>query len=675
MTTTPTHEGSPGAPPADHLRFERLISDTSARLLHASPEEVGAAIETAIGDVRRFFRADRCALLVVDADPPNVHVSVISTADGVPEVSGTIELAELFPWTYRRLVVDGVPVVTRPADLPPEAAVDRASNEQMGIRTALAVPLVTSHRVGHLIVLNAVTDDREWPLEFVPRLRVLGEMVVAGAQRQRAFASLAEREAGLRERTARLEAAVETAELGFTDRHVGSSRLFVDARMQHLLGIGPVDVPNAEQVWLSRIHIADREEIAEVSRQLQSGDLDRAVREYRYEHPTRGVIWLRHGARRLETEGMARIFSAVQDITDRRRREEALQAAHEEEKRKGTQLERENLSLRKAIADHASDTLVTGHGPAVSRALALADQVAATASTVLLIGETGTGKERFAAHIHRASPRRSRHMVRVNCSAIPAALMESELFGREKGAYTGALSKQIGRFELAQGSTLFLDEIGDLPMELQVKLLRVLQERTIERLGSPMPIEVDVRIVAATNRDLEAAVRQGSFRSDLYYRLNVFPIVVPPLRERLEDLPSLVATLVDELGRAMRKPFTAVDRASLEALALYDWPGNVRELRNILERAMILSPGPTLTVAPPATHIASLSTAAGVSASASPIDLRHMDREHILRVLEATGWRIRGKNAAAELLGLKPTTLEARMAKLGINRPGTHRND
>ena len=224
--------------------------------------------------------------------------------------------------------------------------------------------------------------------------------------------------------------------------------------------------------------------------------------------------------------------------------------------------------------------------------------MAATTSTVLLTGETGTGKERFASYIHQASPRRGHHMVRVNCSAIPSALIESELFGREKGAYTGALSRQIGRFELAHGSTLFLDEIGDLPIDVQIKLLRVLQERTIERLGSPAPIGVDVRIIAATNRDLEAAVREGAFRSDLYYRLNVFPIEVPPLRERREDIPTLVETLVEELGVMHAQALsTRVDRASIDALSRYDWPGNVRELRNVLERAMILSPGPTLVVA------------------------------------------------------------------------------
>jgi transcriptional regulator with GAF, ATPase, and Fis domain len=290
---------------------------------------------------------------------------------------------------------------------------------------------------------------------------------------------------------------------------------------------------------------------------------------------------------------------------------------------------------------------------------------------VLLTGETGTGKERFATLIHESSPRQSRTMVRVNCSAIPTALIESELFGREKGAYTGALSRQIGRFEVADGSTLFLDEICDLPLEVQVKLLRVLQEHTIERLGSPRPISVDVRIIAATNLDLEEAVRQGRFRSDLFYRLNVFPINVPPLRERREDIPALVAELVDEIGGAMGKRFDSVSKASVDALQRYEWPGNVRELRNVLERAMILASGLVLHVAVPGAPPIPPEPALAPSASPVPSGgrLEDVEREHILRVLTETGWRIKGPGSASVRLGMKPSTLYFRIKKLGIVRP------
>jgi transcriptional regulator with GAF, ATPase, and Fis domain len=251
-------------------------------------------------------------------------------------------------------------------------------------------------------------------------------------------------------------------------------------------------------------------------------------------------------------------------------------------------------------------------------------------------------------------------MVRVNCSAIPATLMESELFGREKGAFTGALARQIGRFELADHSSIFLDEIGDLAPEIQVKLLRVLEERQIERLGSPKGIHVDVRVIAATHRNLERRIAEGVFREDLFYRLNVFPIQIPPLRERVEDIPLLVWRFVEEFSRSFAKPIDAIPRENMDALQKYSWPGNIRELRNVVERAMILAPGPRLTIPVPVP----------AAASARRSDrLADVEKDHIRTVLENTGWRIRGTGGAADRLGLKPTTLETRMAKLGLVRP------
>jgi transcriptional regulator with GAF, ATPase, and Fis domain len=297
----------------------------------------------------------------------------------------------------------------------------------------------------------------------------------------------------------------------------------------------------------------------------------------------------------------------------------------------------------------------------VRRVLAQIEQVAATNSTVLLLGETGAGKELFATQIHQLSARRARAMVRVNCSAIPATLMESELFGREKGAFTGALARQIGRFELADHSTIFLDEIGDLPLDIQVKLLRVLEERQIERLGSPKPIGVDTRIVAATHRNLAQRIAEGAFREDLYYRLNVFPIEVPPLRERGEDIPLLVWRFVEEFSKAFGKPIDAISPDNMAALQHYGWPGNIRELRNVVERAVILAAGPRLTIpVPPRTSM---------PAERRSEKLVDVQTQHIRRVLESVGWRIRGLGGAADRLGLQPTTLETRMAKLGLRRP------
>ena len=250
-------------------------------------------------------------------------------------------------------------------------------------------------------------------------------------------------------------------------------------------------------------------------------------------------------------------------------------------------------------------------------------------------------------------------------AAIPATLIESELFGREKGAYTGALARQVGRFELAHRSTIFLDEIGDLPPDVQVKLLRVLEERQIERLGSPRPITVDTRIIAATHRNLEQRISEGTFREDLYYRLNVFPIHVPPLRERVEDIPLLVWRFVEEFSKAFGKRIDSIDKDNLAALQQYPWPGNIRELRNVVERAMIVATQQRLTIPVPQ------ASAAAVRRSARLVDV---EKEHIRAVLESTAWRIRGVGGAAERLGLKPTTLETRMAKLGIIRPGHERS-
>jgi transcriptional regulator with GAF, ATPase, and Fis domain len=306
-------------------------------------------------------------------------------------------------------------------------------------------------------------------------------------------------------------------------------------------------------------------------------------------------------------------------------------------------------------------TVIVGRSAAVARVLEDVDRVAATDSTVLLLGETGTGKELFATQIHERSARRGRSMVRVNCSAIPATLMESELFGRERGAFTDAHARQIGRFELADQSSIFLDEIGELTPEIQVKLLRVLEERQFERLGSPKPIHLNTRVIAATHRNLELRIADGTFREDLFYRLNVFPIQVPPLRERADDIPLLVWRFVAEFSRTFDKQIDSVPRENLIELQHYPWPGNIRELRNAVERAMIVAKSPRLTIAVPSEH----KSAAGQRSE----KLVDVEKEHIKSVLDSVRWRIRGVGGAAEVLGLPPTTLETRMAKMGILRP------
>jgi formate hydrogenlyase transcriptional activator len=642
---------SSATPPAERVEFETLLSDISARLIPVGSDKVEETVLSALEAVRLFFRADRCALCAVTDNLETIRFSHLVYTDDASNLWGDLNLALLFPYTRQRVAVKRVPLVlARLADLPPEAAVDRATFEARGTRAILCVPIQTGPTRLDLFLVSVVREEREWPDEYVPRLRLLGEMLVNTLERAQA----SER---ARERTIRLAAAVDAAELGFAEGALETGRMYLDSRACELLGLDAEDSPDRRELWLARIDAESRPVVVEKRRRLLAGEIERDITEYRYDHPRRGPIWLRQSWRRVEGEGGqgARVIGALEDVTERRQALEDVQRLRE-------RLERENVYLRQEAKRRLGLERILGRGPAIRKTLALAEQVAATDSTVLLLGETGSGKERFASYIHELSRRHDRPMISVNCSGIPASLIESELFGREKGAYTGALSKQVGRFELAHGSTLFLDEIGDLPLEVQVKLLRVLESHTIERLGNPRPIAVDVRIVAATHRDLVGAVRDGRFREDLYYRLNVFPLTIPPLRERREDIPLLVQAFVDQLSETMGKRIQKVDPASVEALVGYGWPGNVRELRNVVERAMILAPGPVLQIHAPE---------GGTGEAASRTDLTAVERAAILQALNDTAWRIRGAHGAAARLGLKPTTLESRMKKLGLTRPGT----
>ena len=325
-------------------------------------------------------------------------------------------------------------------------------------------------------------------------------------------------------------------------------------------------------------------------------------------------------------------------------------------------LEAENLYLREEIKSQHNFEEIIGESKSIMAVLRQIEQVAPTDSTVLIRGDTGTGKELMARAIHHLSPRRGRSLVKVNCGAIPANLVESELFGHEKGSFTGALQRRIGRFELADGGTIFLDEVGELPLDAQVKLLRVLQEREVERVGSGHSTKVDVRIIAATNRDLHAAVKAGSFRADLLYRLNVFPIEVPPLSARASDIPLLVNRFVAKFSIKIGKKIDGVSQATMDRLTEYSWPGNIRELENVIERATILVKGSMLQIDDVLLH--------GNSEPRLPVadSLEEVERAHILRILQDVSWVIEGKQGAAARLGLHPNTLRSRLQKLGIKK-------
>jgi PAS domain S-box-containing protein len=640
-------EASSDLPLADRVQFETLLSDISAKLIAVESGAVDRAIESALDVVRRFFDADRSALCVVSDDQTTVHFSHLSIGAGVSNTLGDLNLAILFPWAAQRLVVDRRHVaMSRLDDLPPEAARDRASFEARGTRAMLCVPIQESPTRLHLVLLSVVREEREWPQEYVPRLHLLGEMLVNVLERKHAETLLRESEA--LNRATFEQAAVGLAHVGFDGRW-----LRVNDKLCAIVGYTREELTGG-MTFQTITHPDDLEADLGHVRQILDGRLATYSMEKRYRQKGGSLVWVNLTVSLVrDTDGSPKHFiSVVEDITER-------QQALQELQRLRAQLERENVYLRQEAKRCLGRGQIVGRSAAIRRTLALAEQVAATNSTVLLLGETGSGKERFARYIHECSRRRERSLITVNCSAIPASLIESELFGREKGAYTGALSKQIGRFELAHGSTLLLDEIGELPTDVQVRLLRVLDSHTIERLGNPRPVVVDVRIIAATHRDLARAVHEGRFREDLFYRLNVFPIVVPPLRERRDDIPLLAQAFVDEFAGTMGKRFGGIDPDSMDALIAHGWPGNVRELRNVVERAMIMASGPVLRIEIPTGD-------AGAAASTPPPAL---GRTQILKVLQDSGWRVRGPHGAAARLGLKPTTLESRMKKLGLTRP------
>jgi transcriptional regulator with GAF, ATPase, and Fis domain len=399
--------------------------------------------------------------------------------------------------------------------------------------------------------------------------------------------------------------------------------------------------------------------------------------EHRLFHPdgTERVVHERGEVLFDQDRRPVRMIGTVHDITERKHGEEALKKAFEEINKLKEQLEAENIYLREEIELKGGFTDIIGVSNPIKYVMYRIQQVAHTNTTVLLTGETGTGKDLFARSLHQASSRRDKPFIIVNCAGLPPNLIESELFGREKGAFTGATARQIGRFELANNGTIFLDEIGELPLDLQAKLLKVIESGEFERLGSPHAVKVDVRIIASTNRNLEEEIKRGQFRKDLFYRLNVFPVTIPPLRERREDIPLLVKFYTERFSKRHGKDIRKIPMNTMRVLENYSWPGNVRELINVIERAVIVSTGPELRLAekidvpsgsPMQENISMATEAQQIKG------LEQVEREHIMRTLQETGWKIEGSMGAAQLLGMNPSTMRARMRKLGIRRPGAH---
>jgi transcriptional regulator with GAF, ATPase, and Fis domain len=608
-----------------------------------------------------------------------------------------------YPWVYEKLTKKHeVMAFSRLDDLPPEAMVDKQKYAEWGVRSSLDIPISISGSNIHVMALNAVKHERIWPQGLFPRLRLLGEIFVNAIERRQIRLEVQERlqfESLISNLSASFVNLPADRVDGEINKGLGSIAEFFDAdrctigllsedRMRgtrayeyHSEESNPgIESPSKEQLpWYFEQLLGGKPVVMNRVEDLppEAERERRLCREKNWKSllafplisggKTLGVCSLvLSRAERVWPEVLLRRFRLLSEVfanaLERKQGEENLQAKLQEIERLKLQLEKENVSLREEIKLQYVHEEIVGRTEKMKKVLSQVEQVARTDSTVLIQGETGTGKELLARAIHHLSARKDLPLVTVNCASLPPTLIESELFGREKGAYTGALTRMVGRFEMADTATLFLDEIGELPPEVQSKLLRVLEEGRFERLGSTRTLQVNVRIIAATNRDLAQDVSQGKFRKDLFYRLNVFPIAVPPLRERPEDIPLLVWAFVKQLENRMGKRVENVSRKTLENLQRYSWPGNVRELRNVIEHAMISSEGKTLIVKMP--QLTSLE-------KAEDRNLEEMERNHILDVLTKTGWRVTGSRGAAEILGLKRTTLQSRMKKLGIKKPGT----
>lgn len=640
----------------EQLQFEMLLTEISARFINLPPEQVESEIQDAQRRICEALHFDRSTVWQISephrSDDPLTHRYQYQDQAGLlPERVAT---RDSFPWTMEKILKGEIIIFSRLDDLPLEAARDRESYSYYGTKSAVVIPLTAGGVVLGQMGFATVRQERDWPEMLVKRLQVIVRVFANAIARMRA-------DQALREGEARLSLAAASAGAGLWILDFASGHFWTTDKTRELFGVATDEKVTFEH-FINRIHPEDRERIRRNTEQAKKSKEVTRV-EFRIVLPDGRTRWIVSIGRpySLSPTGPESLMGVFIDITARKETEKDLEKAYQEIKQLKDRLEAENIYLRESVAAKNVYEHIIGQSAALKQVLRRVDQVAPTDSVVLITGETGTGKELIAEAIHNQSKRKGRLLVKVNCASLPAALMENELFGREKGAYTGALAKQIGRFELADHSTLFLDEITELPLDLQAKLLRVLQNGEFERLGSPKTIRVDVRLMAASNRDIMQEVQKGAFRKDLFYRLNVFPIEVPPLRERPEDIPLLVDTFVREFSEKMGKKIRIIPKKSMEALQRYQWPGNIRELRNVIEHGVIISSGSTLQ----------LPLLQGLDdAPASAVTLAEAEQQHIMGILKTTGWRIKGPRGAAAVLGIKPSNLYAKMKRLGIP---THR--
>jgi formate hydrogenlyase transcriptional activator len=584
-------------------------------------------------------------------------------------------------------------IVMRGEDYFCSADLDTLFPREHGVKSYFAVPIYLSSGevIGHIAIFDTI------PMTISPQklnvLKIFASRAGAEIERKR-------QDEVIRDNMARYKSIFEGSPIGLGEEDLSEIKKYVEEiKLKYKKGIADIfhDNPaeidecyrrlrrlNANRAQLQLFEVAIPDEyfdyLATRFQPAQFKDViitfDRGERIFEREIEIKTVKGTKRflKAKRAVMPGSekdwAKTILTCVDITEQKNAQEELRVALAEVKDLKEKLEAENIYLQHEIKLEHNFEEIVSQSSLFRKVLEKVQLVANTDATVLILGESGTGKELIARAIHSISKRSSRPLVKVNCAALPASLIESELFGHEKGAFTGAFAQKIGRFELADGGTIFLDEIGEMPLEIQAKLLRVLQEGEFERVGSSKTQKVDVRVIAATNRDLESSVKNKEFRADLFYRLNVFPIISPPLRERREDIPILVNHFCRKYGTKLGKKITSVSKEVLDTLMNYAWPGNIRELENVVERGLIISPGSVLESGEWLPVIKSKNEQPQeVREHLSAKSLDDIEREHIVEVMKSTNWKVRGENGAAKILNLNPTTLEARMKKLGIKKP------
>ncbi len=688
------------------LQFEKLISRISSKFINLPHDQVDSEIEDGLKLVAEAFGIDRSLLHQFSENRQHFRLTHFFVRPGV-EVPTNIITSSGQPYFTKTILNKDIIRMERIDNIPEKAKLEKKYLMQQGVKSGLAIPLVVGDKPVGALTFTTAFRERSWPDAVVQRLKLISEIFANALDRKHKEQKLRKALEGIQihlqfdnmlstlsaefinlpfdqidkkiddgfeviakqlgiERIALLQFSRDKSQLNLTHTYAIDSRQRAPIfSVSEQLPWFSESLRRGKTLRISKIGEMPEEAVAEKKYAKEQGFKSFLTIPMKVDELTIGAIsYSSMTSERTWSDELVQRFNLVSDIfanaLDRKQKEQSLQNALLNVKQLKDQLQQENIYLRQEIElQHKHDEIV-GKSNTIKYVLSQAEQVAETNSTVLILGETGTGKELLARAIHNLSPRKDRPMIKVNCATLPATLIESELFGRGKGAYTGALSSQIGRFEMADGSTIFLDEISEMPLELQAKLLRVLQEGEFERLGDPRTINVNVRVIASTNRNLAKRIEQGSFREDLYYRLNVFPITIPPLRERKEDIPLLVWTFAKQFNTIMGKKIDHIGNKDMDALKRYQWPGNIRELKNIIERAMIPCQDSTLRI-----HLPGPTE----SKASQTTVLADIEKRHIVNTLNSTNWRVGGKNGAAEILGLKRTTLLTKMKKLNIQRP------